>query len=338
MKSCARCKWQIRADDRDDESDALAAHAKDAKHPLCVVCGESLPEMFRQTCPECVAKVRVDLADIESLYVRLPGFLVESRFPSDTAGERTSGTREKSMPGGDALTLYAYGGTGMDAGVYAPGTSWHENRDHVSDENPGDPPSVVATLEMYEDEWRHLLRQPAAGPPNVATSIAYLTSQLDRMAQAHSEFEFFAHDIHGLVQRLKQVVGLSDQPVPGAGCLDCGTQLERKFIDVVRDGDGRIIRGGLEDDYTCPRCHRVYTKGEYLLAIRGALECDGWVPVSLAAAVVGSPPETVRTWVHRAIQDKGGVPAACRVKDRAVLVWWPAVHERMFKKKQAEAS
>lgn len=264
MPKCGRCAYR---------ADSLAEHAEEAGHPLCVVCGWSLPFEERQTCAKCVAKVRCDLADIEVLYARLPGVLVEGRFPADSAHERTGGGEDDRLIGGDALAMLARGGTGTDASVNAPGTAWHGNRDHAADERRNDPPSVSDFLAILEDDWRQQLREQAAGPPSVGTSVAYLMKRLDRMAQAHSEFDMFAADIRGLKARLNNVTGLANRPVEGAACFECKSPLERRYADVVRNPvSHKVVQGGLEDEWTCRECGRVYEQAEYWLAVRSELE------------------------------------------------------------------
>lgn len=51
----------------------------------------------------------------------------------------------------------------------------------------------------------------------------------------------------------------------------------------------------------------------------------GWVPLTTAAAAARRPPRTLRTWARR-----GRITAACRLTDRAVIVWWPDVYQATF--------
>jgi hypothetical protein len=45
---------------------------------------------------------------------------------------------------------------------------------------------------------------------------------------------------------------------------------------------------------------------------------NGWVPLSAAATAAGRSRRTVQTWVRR-----GVVAGACRLSDRAAMVWLP---------------
>lgn len=49
----------------------------------------------------------------------------------------------------------------------------------------------------------------------------------------------------------------------------------------------------------------------------------GWASPEEIAAVCGVSRHTVRTWARR-----GQIPAACDVKTRRLLVWWPAADRR----------
>lgn len=291
--NCRRCDYR---------GDNLTEHAVEAEHPLCAVCErESLTDYERQTCAKCVGRIRADLADIENLYARLPGLLVETRFSGNTSADKIpSGDDDERLLGGEPLAMLARGGTGMDTARRLP-THTHETapvdypeipgsddtkptlpawrreavltdgREHAADERLTDPSSIADFLAILEDDWRNLQHHQAAGPPSVSGSVAYLTSQLDRMAQAHSEFDYFAKDIRDLVTRLRSVTGTENYPMRGVECFDCGTRLERRYLDPERQADGSRL-GGLEDEWGCPKCHRSYEPAEYWLALRAALE------------------------------------------------------------------
>lgn len=189
------------------------------------------------------------------MYLRLPGVLVEGRFPSSSEAEKTAGTPEPSMPGGDALVMWAPGGAGSDT------RTRDGNREHALDELSSDASSVEAVLATMEDDWRNLQEHFAAGPPGVTNSVAYLTSQVDRIAQTYSEFPDQAADVQQLRNRLAVVTGLVETPLRGADCFDCGVPLLREYGET-----------GLVDDWTCPGCRREYTQAEYWLAVRAELE------------------------------------------------------------------
>jgi hypothetical protein len=330
MSRCARC----------DYDGDLEQHEADSGHPVCYVCHRrSLPAHLRQTCAACVARTRADLADIENLYARLDPYLIESRFPANSGSERTAGSGdEQPIPGGDALIMLAWGGAGWDT------STRRGNRDHVADESQHDPQSVPGLLAIHEDDWRHQLRHPAAGPPSVAGSVAYLTSQLDRMAQCYSEFDTFAYDMHGLRMRLKTAVGLSERPVLGADCFDCGERLVRRYRypgDQLKPAYDPRHGPGLEDHYTCERCDRTYTHAEYMLAVRSHHTDQAvgeWRPAPIAAHLIDRSIRTIRTWIKTPDVE---VAVACRLADRRVVVWMPDVIElakRTARRQRREAS
>ena len=331
MPKCARC----------DYDGDLPQHAEEADHPLCYVCHRrSLTVHERQTCAQCIGRTRADLADIENLYARLDPYLTESRFPSNSSAERTGGSTsdENEIPGGNALVRLGPGGAGWDA------SSRRGNREHVADEHEHDPQSVEGLLAIHEDDWRHQLGHPAAGPATVAGSVGYLTSQLDRMAQAYSEFDSFAEDMRRLRTGLKADLGLSERPVTGADCFDCGERLVRRYRypgDQHQPPYDPRVGPGLEDHYTCERCERTYTHAEYMLAVRShhADQAVGeWRPASIAAHLVDRSFRTIQTWINTPDVE---VAAACRLTDRRLVVWMPDVIElakRTIRRQRREAS
>lgn len=263
MRHCVRCQWSTSASSRTEQFAEAQAHADEAGHPLCCLCSHSLPHELRQTCLACVGEFKTNLADIVSMYGRLPGVLVEGRFPASSEAERTAGSGEPTMPGGDALVMFAPGGAGSDT------PTRRGNRDHAADEFTADSQSVQGVLATMEDDWRNLQRHPAGGPSAVDSSVAYLTSQADRIAQVYSEFPVAADDIRSLRTRLEIVVGLQEWPVEGAPCFDCGCDLIRKYEKPKRAASGALIQGagGLEETWACPRCRRQYLQPEYWMAV-----------------------------------------------------------------------
>lgn len=244
MTQCARCDFR---------ADTLEQHATDAGHPLCGVCNRrSLTVYEAQTCGHCIGQTRADLADIEALYARLPGVLVEGRYPSDAIDRIGASGDEVPVP--PALVAAGPAGSGSDVSSRA------GNREHAADELPTDPPHW-GVLAVFEDDWRHLTGQhPASGPPTVATSVAFLTQHLDRIAQQHSEFDAIAEEIGRLRAHLRAVTGLAEWPERGVACFDCGATLTRDWTDC-----------GLADEWGCHSCGRVYDYASYMLAVHAGL-------------------------------------------------------------------
>jgi hypothetical protein len=316
---CSRCDF------RGD----LQEHAEEAEHPICYVCNrQSLTDFERQTCAKCIARTRANLADIESLFGRLEGYLIESRFPANSGAE-IRGSGDDEQPIADALVMLAWGGAGWDA------MSRRGNREHIADELDSDPQSVPGLLAVHEDDWRVQLRDPAAGPPMVASSVDYLNRNLSRMAQSYSEFDTFAQDIHNLRSRIRTAIGLSERPVEGANCFDCGEQLVRRYRykgDQLKPAWDNETEPGLEDRWTCEKCGRVYEQAEYMLAVRSHHADNAaaeWRRPSIAAYLVDRPVRTIQTWMNTL-----EVAVACRWKhpngkdaDRRLVVWMPDVTE-----------
>lgn len=93
-------------------------------------------------------------------------------------------------------------------------------------------------------------------------SLVYLHRHLTWAARRHPGFPEFATDLTRLRRRVEAAAGLDDRPErAGVPCFGCGGPLERPYG-----------HQGREDDWTCARCRRVYTRSAYLLAVRATLE------------------------------------------------------------------
>lgn len=273
MTRCGRCDWS-------GEPEDLRWHAAESAHPLCTVCARSLRLDESGACQQCVARVHADLADIQHHYALLPPEAYQLR-PAWSA-DRTSGSVERPLPGGDALVLLSPGGAGSDQPSRA------GNRDHAADEMPGDPPSVLAVLATWEDDLRHVLGDPPAGEASVAGAAEYLSRRAARAAREHPAFGELAHDLRRLLGRMRLVLSADERPVLApADCFDCGARLRREWT-----------RRGLADDWECRRCGRRYTGAEYLLACRAKAEgVDAVVTAAEARLLYGVRPGVLRRWV-----------------------------------------
>lgn len=308
----------------------------------CIICAAPLQKDRRQTCTECVGRVRVNLADIEYAAAMLPAVILKSGYHTG------------SLPGGDALVMLADGsltGGGPD--------DW-----------PSDPTPIIAVLESWERNWRRTLgHDPAVNVATITRSLGYLNGYLDRAAETLPSFTVFATEIRELHHRLTHVAGSANDPLKAAAaCFDCG---EKRLIRVYRHSlirpwedriNAAVIRHsrlppaefiaavteelkpragfdweGAVDDYRCAACGRHYDRESYFLALRAAAnDSDGWLPVAEAARAVYRPQRTIRTWVDRCTEDGRGVRAACEVKltldvehwRGPIVVWWRDVIEK----------
>lgn len=290
--NCGRCDF--RADD-------LTEHAFDTGHRLCIVCQrQSLTVHEPQTCPACVGAVRVDLADLVEAYTLLePDGLIGLTLRGDGTMQRHAHRYE------------------LDGGI--------------RDEWSSDPLPVIAALASWEDFWRADYGDPTAGEATLTGVVGYLTGNLDtghRAAQTHPAFDEFAANVRQLRSAVRFAAGLSDVPVEAeAECFDCGGQLLRTFRPPVAPVQRRrkgLPAEGLTDEWTCGWCREVYDQARYFLALRA--RASQWVSVPLAAETSRRSIWTLRSWISR-LQ----VTSACRIADRAMVVWWPDVSDRAFR-------
>jgi len=307
---CARCDF------RTDDDTAAEEHARETGHLRCVVCHHrSLSEFEPQTCRSCVGRVRADLVDIATAYT-----LVE---PTGVTGLTLlgDGTMQRMFRRDEwasyAVTPHPLARDGEQ--IVKP----------IRDEWPSDPLPVVAALVSWEDFIREHYRLPR-GPdgPTLTPLVGWLSTRLDsrlNLAQTFPAFDEFAADVQQLRTMAQHAAGLADVPLEAdAECFDCGGPLLRTYRPASNNGRRRLGLPweGLSDDWTCAWCRWVYGQQGYFLGLRDASSV--WVPVSVAAKVAQRSQWTVWSWVRR-LQ----VTAICRKDDRAVLVWWPDVSDRL---------
>lgn len=263
--------------------------ADEAADP-CQLCDRSLKNDEAATCLNCHARVRGHVLDIVELYATLPDHLAVLSGVRYEPGPRSSA--ESPVVGGNALVLAAAGTHGGVTG------SRRGNRDHAADQWPEDPPSAVAVLEHWEDDWREIRREPAAPTRATVTSTTkYLLTHLRWASVTHPEFVAFAADMRKLRSRLRVVTGEAEaRPVKtGAECFDCTGPIVRNWTDE-----------GLSDHWQCADCRQPYERDSYRLAlkskmyeIRARQEAAGYITPSLAATLIDRSERTIREWMRR---------------------------------------
>lgn len=306
--ACRRCDWTPEPEGGAGRGQ-LVGHRVESGHPLCILCATSLPDDRPLTCLPCLADVRRSLAALVDLYALLPAAMMGGAYGEPSKPRSDGG--EPAFPGGDALVMLAGGSRGLE----------QLRSDDPEPEIPGDPESVAFELGRWEDDWRLTRGEPAAtGVGTVAGAAGYLEVRMGWAADRHLAFDEFAGDVRRLLSRLRTATATDDRPEVGAPCFegDCGGTLHRAWTET-----------GLSEDWSCPRCRRVYEPAAYWLAVRSEMETrralQDWVPLQEAVDASRRPHKTIRTWMAR-----GQVLAACRLADRQLVVWWPHVYERVF--------
>jgi hypothetical protein len=269
----------------------------------CLLCER---EHAPVVCPTCVAAARINLAAV----VRLSGRLDDEALN----GQRSARSRDR-IPGGDALVLQAPAAT--ERGKVAQllhRALFGLDVSHTQDESRADPTPPLPVLLHWEDRWRSMLKQPTGLGPTMGRSFAYLDEHMHEAARDLS-FVPFAKGMARLVRQLEDVLTDGERPersrVP---CWDCGTRLVKAYGATEA-----------EDHWLCPRCGERYDKGRYDRAKHDHLASAGaerYVYIADAAAAVGRPEQTVRTWVR-----KGMVRTSRDPKTARLVAWWPDIRQ-----------
>lgn len=280
--------------------------------PCAVDPRHNLDEHERGTCTACTGRTRADLHGINNASRYLHDILYAG-LGSNAPADRARSNDGHPLPGGDALVLLGGGGNALNA-LRRIRVAEKAGRDHNEppfgiDDLPTDPLSLGWELGRHEDDWRKVRREPHAEHPYIATqAIGYLLARLGWAAARHPDFPEFAESILTLRQRVERATGTDERTVRAeAPCIDCDGHLERTFRPIVGKrpdtGHGRDT-WGLEDDWTCTRCHRRYDSAAYgravhqMLAERAARVVDS---AQLAEALGLNSTAHVRVLVKRRI-------------------------------------
>jgi hypothetical protein len=355
MSRCARC---------DFEADDLAEHAAEAGHYLCIVCQRrSLTVHERQTCATCVAAVRADLADIlEAVALLEPSSVVGLTLLGDGTMQRHPHEYELRSRNAQRHPLAADDEPATPKPirdewdsdplpVLAALASWEDYlRSDYGDEKGAVPANLSATVDYLTInlDSRHNFAQTFPGFDDLAREIRHhrgAGTHAAGLADDPLEAEADCFDCGGPLLRtyappteldeerarriaLKAYIEACDDAIRAARAASRSASLIRReqnaALALLSEPRPGRAREGLTDDWTCGWCRRVYNQTSYFLALRA--KASSWVPIPLAAETTQRSIWTVRSWARR-----GLVTAACRVLDRAVLVWWPDVSDRAFR-------
>lgn len=255
----------------------------------CFVCGVwHLEPTELQTCVQCIGATAALIRQVVVNVGLLPEQAIE--------GQNGDPHRELHVPGGDALVMLL----GGSEHVTGRRSRWGDDQGPCAYSYPSDPNPPLNMLATWEDDWRHTLDLDVAGPATYASTSSFLLDNLGWAAQQHPAFDEFAEEIRKAEAALEAVLHAGIRDETGVPCMYCSDppRLRQTYDDPK---PGRSDQGGRRDLWTCPKCHQVYTPGQYAQAEAAAWAAkraeDPFVPIAHAADLIERPLKTVRTWV-----------------------------------------
>lgn len=221
--------------------------------PHCLVCGRNHTNNDHPwTCPECIGKIRADLADLCTAYAAL------ALEATDGGGDGHL-VAAAPIPGGNAQVLI-----GPTVRLDVLRTARTMSRDH----HPTDPLPALAVLAQWEDIYRAWLghtpqragvtiARPGGGAgiriparASVSRAIGYLDGQLDYLANhldgTEPDWLAFVHQLRRLRSDTERALHDERDSEEGVECFECGDRLVRRFRDAKRCGHATPARVALQ--------------------------------------------------------------------------------------------
>lgn len=313
LQPCRRHDW--RPDDPDQPTGYACADCAATAHS-CTTCRRPVPRIAARTCDRCISDARNCVRDIRDLYHRLPdvvaaiGGLHAIRYDRGGAGKTTRRPTDTTIIGGDALVMSAPGHVNQPHPL-PDDLDPHERAIDVAlrAAEHHDPPSVLAVLTGWEDQWRAEQHQPAAERTSVAAAAEYLVVHAAWAAQHSDSWGDFVEETRALRWRLRILTGDDRRPVKAAvPCPYCAGTIVQRWRDVDPERPGS---GGLEDVRRCTVCGLTWpTEAHFRMAMREAHQAlprthpDALVTIEDAKRIYrprGVRPNLLDLWVHRGV-------------------------------------
>lgn len=204
----------------------------------------------------------------------------------------------------------------------------------------------LQTLLFWSEAWRAEHGYPLKPRPTLASEAGFIRWALDWAWANELHWDDFASDVAAVRSRLENLLAEGLRARAGVPCLsdECGGVL---LIQPVADRrehracnghevDGAHLcliphercphdRGGLRDEWTCPKCQRKYDAESYTRAVTQQHYLNAeWLPLDKAAQRAGAKPGTVKVWATRGLvkrrKDVATGATVYRVKDIAKRV------------------
>lgn len=274
-----------------------------------------------------VVRVAQDLTAIADLCDRLL-----------TQAVHTANDRE--LPGGEAMVAL---GPVADPSQYAENVEaaewrheanprrWPDATLDLSHEDYDDEMGAILwTLWYWSSQWRTERGYPLENrKATVESEASFIRNSLTWAWDGLDvpEWEAFADDVKGARLRLENILSEGMRAQHGVPCFDCGVDLVRysdepREVNRCEGHDGVCYwphkfcphnRGGLLDEWVCPKCRRLYDVESYHRAVAWAhrLHAD-YLTADQIYQQYGIKPGTLRQWALRKQVAKHGLDHAGR--------------------------
>lgn len=249
-----------------------------------------------------VTKVAIDLREIVDLY-------------ADLLAQAVNDADDPLIPGGEAMVGMSpvasiEGWENLNATAERTGLALT----HPEDEDPDDLWPPLQTLLFWSEDWRREHGYELERRPTIASEVGFLRNMLTWAWDHEPHFADFAGDVHSARAKLEAILSAGKRDVRGVQCLSCDATLRRYSRDPREPhfcgGHEGLCgwphrfcphdRGGLVDEYRCPKCDRRYTVEEYVRAVKQMHVAHAeWLMLEQCAARTGVKPGTIKVWVTR---------------------------------------
>jgi len=262
-----------------------------------------------------VVKVARDLTTITELYASVLAQAINK------AGARIDG---HSLPGGEAMVALAHVADRetnerrvelREEAHLATCPRLDHTRCWTGSEDEDDTEPILQTLLFWSEAWREEKGFPLEGRrPTVATEANVLRSLLEWAWETLPEWDDFAKDVAGARARLENLLVAGQRTERGVPCLSCNVELVRPTWDPFQprecEGHDGVCylphafcphdRGGLRDEWVCPKCERRYDEKSYRNAVNyeAYLRAE-WLPLDLAEMRSEAKGGTIKVWATR---------------------------------------
>ena len=220
------------------QGNCVVCHRRDARHP--------------KVCGGCRARIDDHLVELVERWALVPAAVEPGRAGEE---QHVSGTRERPLPGGEALNLVARGNV-------------HTRQTLAADDPYGtDQYGAVDPTEIlwsWSRDWINQRRKGEIGPAADLVSIVYwLRTRLEDACDGNTAVDDFADEVRDAVTSLREILDVRRfvqrfrEP-----CPRCDVKALYREVDVDMqwmDSAERAARSWVE----CGSCHNLWRESEF---------------------------------------------------------------------------